>query len=1786
MNPLFRVGTLLLFLQACTSTIQKTPNQIESNLDTLPDQTLEETFTPMTHELEFLAKPKSGNDTVSVSAESSDTSILPHPTVVLVDASTGRFRLEMSPVPGQSGTVTVIVTATLGTRTKTKSFTFTITSANQPPEVEDFIDQTIAQGASLSGISFDISDRETPAASLSVTATSNNQTLLPNANIVLGGSGGTRTLALNPITTQNGTAVITLTVTDGDNESTTKTFNLVVTPAGGGGGGATPTITPIADQTINEDASTSGLAFTVGDADQPANTLPVTFSSSNTTLIPLSGIVITGTGANRTVTVTPASNLSGGPVTITLTVSDGTLTADEVFSVTVNSVNDVPTISDIANQTINANSNTGPVLFTIGDVETAVGSLTVTATSSNTTLVPNNVANIALAGTTASRNITLTPAANQYGTSTITVEVSDGTDTATDTFTLTVNEPPQTGLAFTYPHKNGFKIGESDDQAYTVHGSCGVNDVPVRFSINSGAVIGNTSCSSNVFSYTFNVSGIADGTISLATTNGTTNVTRTFTKETSFCVGAALTNSPFATASAGTRADPHRICTVTQLKAMNSHLSRKSFEIKNNIDLGADAQWAPIGPLLGTLIEGNNFQLKNAKRSDGNSYQGIFGFWGDNELSVLRNLHVYGLQFSNIGGYSGGLVSEFNGNSNFRFKNISGHGDITSSGHNVGGVVGTVWGGIGDASLRIIEDVYSQVDIGGGLTSIGGAISIFANRDGALTYSFLSRVESAGTVANCGAVSAGVISELTGPSGHHLKSNGNVSCSGATAGIVYSPTNGVYDSYNLTSTTSHGVVENGTIYRVFSTGTTSSGAGVSGNGSVSATNAFWNTQTSGSATSAVGTGLTTAQMQNSANFTGFDFSATGPWEISAGQFPNLKWETNPEMPTISSIADQTINEDSSTGAINITVGDGTTGVGSLTLSKKTTNTTLVPEANITFGGSGASRTVTVTPAANQTGTAWIFVDVSDGSLSDFAYFKVTVNNVDNDAPTISDVANQTINEDANTGALAVTISDPETAASSLTMSGSSSNTTLIPNANIVFGGSNGARTVTVTPAANQFGTATITIGVNDGTHTTQDTFTVTVNSVNDVPTITTIDTQTINEDTSTSAIAFTIGDVETAAGSLTISVNSDNATVLQNSNIVIGGSGASRTVTLTPEPNSSGSVSVDITVEDGTGGDVTGTFTLNVTPVNDAPTITAISNQSIPMNSNTGALAFTIGDAETAVGTLTVTRASSNITKIPLANVVLGGTGASRTVTVTPAAGQSGTVTITVTVNDGTTTTDETFDVDIVPPPSNLSYVRDYFLYSPSMPASTISLLPTVTGDVDSYSISPALTGTGFSFNTTTGEISATKPTIVFGPTVYTVTATNFGGSTNTQITMESIDAFYVTDISDNSDLNTGDGLCADIQMPPQCTLRAAVEEANSLAGTQSIIIPADTGIDISSGGPLSIDGSLKIYGESNTTSIVSAEGGNRIFTSGSTTSTIDLTRFQIRSGDRTTANGGAIYLTGNTLNLDRMRLTNNTADAGGAIYMTDSFNTLTTNLTITKSHFETNSAGSGDGGAIYFDGTNLTISDTTFNSNSATLQGGAIKNIGGTVAMNRNLFQSNSANYGGALNLWDGTVSLINNTFSANTATTQGGAVSGVNSLTLTVTNNTFYSNSGTSGGGALVNFGGSITIKNSLFDQNTGTSGNPSDCLNAGFTSGGYNLTSSTYSDSNCGFGSGTNDHEAADPGMSPLANNGGYTFTHSIFGAPAEDGGTNTGCPAVDGRGLSRSDGSCDIGAFEVQ
>lgn len=132
------------------------------------------------------------------------------------------------------------------------------------------------------------------------------------------------------------------------------------------------------------------------------------------------------------------------------------------------------------------------------------------------------------------------------------------------------------------------------------------------------------------------------------------------------------------------------------------------------------------------------------------------------------------------------------------------------------------------------------------------------------------------------------------------------------------------------------------------------------------------------------------------------------------------------------------------------------------------------------------------------GTYVFHVAVSDGNLTTQGTvaqdLTIVVNPVPNAPPTISNIGDQLIAKGGNTGALPFTINDGGTA-NGLTLSFSSSNTTLVPIANILGGGTGTSRTLTVTPISTQSGTTTITVTVTDaGGLTARDSFTLTVNA--------------------------------------------------------------------------------------------------------------------------------------------------------------------------------------------------------------------------------------------------------------------------------------------------------------------------------------------------------------------------------------------------------------------------------------------------------------------------------------------------------------------------------------------------------------------------------------------------------------------------------------------------------------------------------------------------------------------
>jgi len=192
-----------------------------------------------------------------------------------------------------------------------------------PPSLSSISDQSIPANSVTPAVPFVVSDGETPAAGLALSGNSSNPALVPDVNIVFAGGDSNRTVTVTPLAGQQGSAIVTVTVTDIDNNSASRLFLVAV---------GAPTLSAIPSQTTPKDTATPAITFTVSDSE--SDPLTVSAASTNEALVPVGNIAFDGTGANRTVTVTPAAGVSG-VTRITVFVTDGFNTASNSFVLTV-----------------------------------------------------------------------------------------------------------------------------------------------------------------------------------------------------------------------------------------------------------------------------------------------------------------------------------------------------------------------------------------------------------------------------------------------------------------------------------------------------------------------------------------------------------------------------------------------------------------------------------------------------------------------------------------------------------------------------------------------------------------------------------------------------------------------------------------------------------------------------------------------------------------------------------------------------------------------------------------------------------------------------------------------------------------------------------------------------------------------------------------------------------------------------------------------------------------------------------------------------------------------------------------------------------------------------------------------------------------------------------------------------------------------------------------------------------------------------------------------------------
>ncbi|NQD38888.1 tandem-95 repeat protein [Permianibacter sp. IMCC34836] len=359
-------------------------------------------------------------------------------------------------------------------------------------------------------------------------------------------------------------------------------------------------------------------------------------------------------------------------------------------------------------------------------------------------------------------------------------------------------------------------------------------------------------------------------------------------------------------------------------------------------------------------------------------------------------------------------------------------------------------------------------------------------------------------------------------------------------------------------------------------------------------------------------------------------------------------------------ADQTISTDEDTTVTGAIVASDAEG-DALTYSLSTA----AANGTVTLNADGS---YSYQPNTDFNGNDSFVVTVSDGN-GGTKDVTVTVNVAAiNDAPVAADVNVSTDEDSTLTGSLAASDVDNDTL--SYALATGAAHGTVVVNAD---------GTYAFTPNANFNGNDSFTVTVSDG-HGGTDTFTVnvTVNPVNDAPVG--VDTSiTTNEDTVVTGTLLAT-DVENDALSFALATGPAHGSVTVN---------ADGTYAFTPNANFNGSDSFTVTVNDGHGGSDVITVNVAVTPVNDAPTATAVNLGAVLEDSG----AFTITAANLLAGANDVDGDPLTITSLTLAGGVVGGTlvnNGNGTWTFTPAANFNGNVSFNYTVSDGSASASST----------------------------------------------------------------------------------------------------------------------------------------------------------------------------------------------------------------------------------------------------------------------------------------------------------------------------------------------------------------------------------------------------------------------------------------------------------------------------------------------------------------
>lgn len=370
---------------------------------------------------------------------------------------------------------------------------------------------------------------------------------------------------------------------------------------------------------------------------------------------------------------------------------------------------------------------------------------------------------------------------------------------------------------------------------------------------------------------------------------------------------------------------------------------------------------------------------------------------------------------------------------------------------------------------------------------------------------------------------------------------------------------------------------------------------------------------------------------------------------------------------------------------------------------------------------------------------------------------------------------------------------------------------------------------------------------------------------------------------------------------------------------------------------------------------------------------------------------------------------------------------------------------------------------------------------------------------------------------------------------------------------------FTVNSSIDKNNLTPGNGLCVAyiIFLPPYfyplpfCTLRGAIEEANSLVGPDTVNLPSGkfsltlTGAGENNGatGDLDITDSLTIIGAGPQYTFIDGRSIDRIVDIMGAGTEVTLKNLTLLNGF---VAGGAVE-----------------GHRGGGGVRNEGF--LALEEVVLLNH-TVEGEGSEDVGGVLLNSGTCHIETSTLQGGVA-YKGGGIYNVaGGEMTISMSTVSNNKAGIGSGANN-HGEMRITNSTFSENgdSSTLYGGALENWGELNLQHV--TIAYNNANSGGG--VSNRGVVSLQNSIIAENVG-----GDChMPLYIFSKGYNLDS----DGSCELQH-SEDMIRVESGLKELKNYGGVTRTHMLFPwSPAYDSGLSISSITTDQRGVARPRGT---------